>query len=174
VIAGPRVIAGTPASAEPSGCRRPKLGSLRSRRSTAVDFSFVHFSLLSTGDPQFLQATMRLPNFVLPVLASALQATAVPLSPRAGVEQYVIDHANVDVAFGCDLPKPVSPDADGLPTAEDVFSDETALHRQVERHSAIVRVPSVSYDDGGDVYQDKRWLVFFELHRVLRDLFPTV
>ena len=88
------------------------------------------------------------------------------------VQQVISDAFDTEV-FKCNLPSPESPD-DGLPTANDLFSGKVALMKQVQRHSAIVRVPSISYDDGGDVYKDERYLIFFELHRVLEELFPSV
>jgi len=106
-------------------------------------------------------------------VAAALHVAAAPSGPQVGLDQHVIE-AGIDAAFRCDLPRHVAPDSDGLPTAEDLFSGKTALGKQVERHSSIVRVPTISYDDGGDVYEDDRWLVFYELHRVLEALFPTV
>ncbi|CAK7567683.1 MAG: hypothetical protein SEPTF4163_005651 [Sporothrix epigloea] len=78
-------------------------------------------------------------------------------------------------SFACDLPPPVAPPADdGLPSAEDLFSGPKALARQVHRLSAVVQVPSVSYDDMQDVDVDPRWKVFGELHRVFEELYPTV
>jgi Gly-Xaa carboxypeptidase len=77
-------------------------------------------------------------------------------------------------SFQCDLPPVVSPNGDGLPSADELFSNKEAFDKQVDRHSAIVQVPTVSYDDNGDVYEDDRWLVFLLLHRVLKEQFPTV
>ena len=107
------------------------------------------------------------------ILAAGLGVKATPLGHGSHLVQHVIDGLDT-VPFTCDLPKPVIPRGDGLPTAEDLFSSKEALRRQVERHSAVVRVPSISYDDGGDVDKDERWEIFFELHKVLEDMFPTV
>ncbi len=115
----------------------------------------------------------------------SLLSLAAPAPVLAGVlsgvfssddaPQHVIGGAVDDrAAFQCDLPPPVSPDGDGLPSATEVFSGPKALSLQVQRHAAVVQVPTVSYDDMGDVGEDPRWDVFFDLHRVLERLYPTV
>jgi len=38
----------------------------------------------------------------------------------------------------------------------------------------VVQVPTVTYDDMGDVGEDPRWDVFAELHDYLKDAFPLV
>ncbi|KAK2021752.1 peptidase family M20/M25/M40 [Colletotrichum zoysiae] len=75
--------------------------------------------------------------------------------------------------FKCDLPPVVSPSDDGLPSAEDLFSSPEAVRKQVERHAAIVRVPSICYDDLGDFDTDGRWDVFYDLHNVLKKTYPV-
>ncbi|OLN96294.1 putative carboxypeptidase C24C9.08 [Colletotrichum chlorophyti] len=75
--------------------------------------------------------------------------------------------------FACDLPPPVTP-SDGLPSARNLFTSREAILRQVERHAALVRVPSICYDDLGDFETDKRWDVFYELHEVLKKTYPAV
>ncbi|KAK1982638.1 peptidase family M20/M25/M40 [Colletotrichum cereale] len=74
--------------------------------------------------------------------------------------------------FKCDLPPAVSP-SDGLPSAKDLFSSPEAVRKQVERHAALVRVPSICYDDLGDFDTDSRWDVFYELHHVLKKTYPV-
>ncbi|OHW96264.1 peptidase family M20 M25 M40 protein [Colletotrichum incanum] len=74
--------------------------------------------------------------------------------------------------FKCDLPPAVSP-SDGLPSAKDLFTSPEAVRKQVERHAALVRVPSICYDDLGDFDTDKRWDVFYELHDVLKKTYPV-
>lgn len=76
--------------------------------------------------------------------------------------------------FKCDLPPSVAPGDDGFPLARDLFSGNEALERQVARHGAIVRVPSISFDDMDEVDVDERWDVFLDLHRVLEQQFPKV
>ena len=84
------------------------------------------------------------------------------------------DNPIATAEFRCDLPPAVDPSKDGLPSANTLFSSRQALLKQVERHTAIVQVPSVSYDDLGDVWEDDRWLVFLKLHGVLEQHFPNV
>ncbi|KAF4777684.1 peptidase family M20/M25/M40 [Colletotrichum scovillei] len=75
-------------------------------------------------------------------------------------------------SFKCDLPPPVTP-SDGLPSARDLFTSKAAVQKQVERHAALVRVPSICYDDLGDFDKDERWNVFYELHDVLKKTYPV-
>lgn len=81
-----------------------------------------------------------------------------------------------DHRFACDLPPPVAPPADdGLASADDLFRGHEALMLQVHRHAAVVRVPSASYDDNDDdIDKDRRWDVFYDLHRVLEEQYPAV
>lgn len=76
--------------------------------------------------------------------------------------------------FHCDLPPPLDPSGDGLAPGRDLFTSQDALLRQVERHSALVRVPSVCYDDLGPFDEDPRWRPFRDLHDVLARTFPLV
>lgn len=76
-------------------------------------------------------------------------------------------------SFKCDLPPPVTP-SDGLPSARDLFASKGAVQKQVERHAALVRVPSICYDDLGDFDKDERWNVFYELHDVLKKTYPVL
>ncbi|KAI1855508.1 hypothetical protein JX266_000373 [Neoarthrinium moseri] len=76
--------------------------------------------------------------------------------------------------FKCDLPPVLDPSADGLPSARDLFDNKKALSKQVERHSTIVKIPSVSYDDNGEPGDDPRWDVFYDLHGALAELYPSV
>ncbi|KAK1623651.1 peptidase family M20/M25/M40 [Colletotrichum phormii] len=79
---------------------------------------------------------------------------------------------NAASSFKCDLPPPVAP-SDGLPSARDLFTSKAAVQKQVERHTALVRVPSICYDDLGDFDKDERWNVFYELHDVLKKTYPV-
>ncbi|KAI3332681.1 peptidase family M20/M25/M40 [Ustulina deusta] len=76
--------------------------------------------------------------------------------------------------FKCELPPSINPSSDGLPEARDIFSGEDALKLQVKRHSAIVSVPSISYDDNGEPLEDPRWEVFYTLQETLESLYPNV
>ena len=103
-----------------------------------------------------------------------LQACLSVAAPAAGDQQVLGAQGASKTKFKCDLPPAVSPKKDGLPDAEDIFSSKEAFKKQVERHTAIVQVPSISYDDLGDVEEDERWLVFFDFHKVLKEQFPIV
>lgn len=76
--------------------------------------------------------------------------------------------------FRCDLPPILDPSLDRLPSADQLFSSHAALMLQVKRHQALVRIPSITYDDMGPPDQDARWRPFRELHRVLRQTYPAV
>ncbi|KAK7993674.1 hypothetical protein PG989_007055 [Apiospora arundinis] len=84
-----------------------------------------------------------------------------------------VDEASTS-KFTCDLPPVLDPSADGLPAARDLFGDGKALLKQVERHSQLVKIPSISYDDNGEPGKDPRWNVFYELHAALAYLYPNV
>ena len=73
----------------------------------------------------------------------------------------------------CLLPRHPSGVKDDLQSSKH-FGTEEFLKRQADRLSAAVNVPTVSYEDNGDVEHDKRWLVFGDFHKVLKDLFPLV
>lgn len=96
-------------------------------------------------------------SFVLPLFD---QTTRPALSPSS--------------EFTCDLPPILDPAGDGLPSAASLFSSREALERQVKRHRAIVQVPSVSYDDLGEISEDERWAPFYNLYPVLEKTYPTL
>lgn len=75
----------------------------------------------------------------------------------------------------CPIPEPIPvlDHTDHLRPSSD-FAEDGAIHNQVQRLSAAVRVATESWDDNGDVDVDPRWEVFDEFHRVLRRLFPKV
>lgn len=112
----------------------------------------------------------------------SITLAAVTLSFGAGIlAQYAqVPLQNADgVAISkqelsCILPEPHAPSGeDGLYPSSD-FWDSEIMTRQIHRLSEAVKVPSVSYDDMGDVDNDTRWLVFEDLHEVLESLFPRV
>ncbi|KAF3761652.1 carboxypeptidase S [Cryphonectria parasitica EP155] len=76
--------------------------------------------------------------------------------------------------FTCDLPSALDPSDDGLPSATSLFTSKEALARQIERHSALVRVPTICYDDLGPFDTDPRWAPYHEFHDVLAKTFPLV
>jgi len=82
--------------------------------------------------------------------------------------------APAESEFKCHLPPALDPVADGLPAAGDIFSGEEALMRQVTRLGALVKIPSVSYDDAGKPGEDPRWDVFYQMHDALATLYPVV
>ncbi|OAQ97576.1 hypothetical protein LLEC1_01205 [Akanthomyces lecanii] len=67
----------------------------------------------------------------------------------------------VDIASECRLPPAIDP-------------GKAALKKQVERHQAIVRVPSICYDDLGEIGKDKRWEPFKELRKVIEKTYPII
>lgn len=76
-----------------------------------------------------------------------------------------------NVETWCPLPeKPKYPN-DGLKPSF-LFADKASVDKQVNRLSAAIDVPTVHYDDNGDVGEDKRWQPFYKFHDVLEDLFP--
>ncbi|KAK9416849.1 hypothetical protein SUNI508_09321 [Seiridium unicorne] len=76
--------------------------------------------------------------------------------------------------FQCELPQVLDPAKDGLQASRDLFDNQKALLKQVERHGTLVKVPSISYDDNGEPGEDPRWNVFYELHATLAKLYPFV
>ena len=121
---------------------------------------------------------MKLSTSLLTLSTPAL--AAVLNTPWDGPLQHVIGsrpsvHGGAGASdFACDLPPPVAPDADGLPSAHDLFGGPEALALQVRRHAALVSVPSVSYDAMEDVGKDPRWDIFYEFEDTLKKQFPTV
>ncbi|KAL1902440.1 hypothetical protein Sste5346_001421 [Sporothrix stenoceras] len=110
-----------------------------------------------------------------PALAAVLANDATNSNHQhvIGGDRFVGDIEKGD-RFTCDLPPPVAPSSDGLPSADELFKSADALKLQVHRLSATVQVPSVSYDDMKDVDVDPRWDVFADLHKVFEELYPTV
>lgn len=113
-----------------------------------------------------------------------LTAAGVPIVQSAVADRYAFggsqlvlgggDEASASSRFACDLPPVLDPSDDGLPAARDLFGDGKALLKQVERHSQLVKIPSISYDDNGEPGADPRWNVFYELHAALAYLYPSV
>jgi Gly-Xaa carboxypeptidase len=107
------------------------------------------------------------------LVASALPPFVVALTGLQHPVQHILTESE-NTHFKCELPPLLDPPSDGLPAAQDLFSGEKALKLQVERHSAIVRVPSISYDDNGEPLEDPRWEVFYTLHKTFELLYPNV
>ncbi|KAI0429403.1 peptidase family M20/M25/M40 [Xylaria sp. FL1042] len=111
--------------------------------------------------------------FMLALAASVLPSYAIALT---GLDTNV--HSSFEepgnTRFKCELPPSIDPSSDGLPEARDIFFGDEALKLQVKRHSTIVSVPSISYDDNGEPLEDPRWEVFYTLHDTLESLYPNV
>ncbi|KHN98941.1 Peptidase M20, carboxypeptidase S [Metarhizium album ARSEF 1941] len=113
----------------------------------------------------------------LSLLAAAGSASAFVSAPIVGDQlplAWPLDSAKSTLNGKCQLPPVLDPSEDGLPSANALFSSRAALDRQVRRHQAVVRVPSVCYDDLGSFDEDARWKPFHELHRVLAETYPAV
>ncbi|KAK2599771.1 hypothetical protein N8I77_011497 [Diaporthe amygdali] len=106
---------------------------------------------------------------LLALTAPLALASSIPRHRGNGQE---LDNSAAD--FECDLPSPLDPSGDGLQSAQKLFGSKAALTKQVERHSALVKVPSICYDDLGPFDEDPRWKPFYEFHDVLADTFPLV
>jgi Gly-Xaa carboxypeptidase len=105
----------------------------------------------------------------LALLAGAVGVSAhVAQSPTGGSVDAV------DMASECRLPPAIDPSRDGLPHSYELWGDKTALSQQVKRLQAIIRVPSVCFDDLGPIGEDERWKPFDELHRVIEGLYPIM
>jgi hypothetical protein len=74
----------------------------------------------------------------------------------------------------CPVPERFTSIQDGLINSTDFSTDKALLKQQVDRLSAVVNVPTISYDDNGDVDEDPRWHAFLNLHKVLKVHFPRV
>lgn len=108
----------------------------------------------------------------------AAGVSAIAISPNAAQRPLTAVTPSSIGAFGgdfqCSLAPVLEPKGDGVQSAKDLFTSKKALETQVRRHQAIVRVPSISYDDFGDFDTDARWKPFDELHKVIRDTYPIM
>ena len=117
---------------------------------------------------------MRLVNIATSAsVGVGIAAALTPSAPRL-TEQHVIAPGAGISPFSCDLPPVAIPPNDGFPPARKAFGTKEALLQQVKRHTALVNVPSICYDDLGDFDQDPRWASFYEFHQVLEEQFPVV
>ncbi|KAH6895880.1 hypothetical protein B0T10DRAFT_479118 [Thelonectria olida] len=114
---------------------------------------------------------MTLKHF-LPFLAAA--GVSAFVSVPLGQSQKQIGQDSAPADFTCHLPPILVPGDDGLPSGDSLFSSHEALLKQVKRHQAIVRVPSICYDDLGEFNQDERWAPFYDLHDTLAKTYPTI
>lgn len=81
---------------------------------------------------------------------------------------------DVVVNTWCPVPQLPTPLQDNLTSLADSGSNKDLIKQQVERLSAAVNVPTISYDDNDDVDKDPRWHAFVTLHEVLKTRFPRV
>ncbi|KAI1046747.1 hypothetical protein LB505_006785 [Fusarium chuoi] len=44
----------------------------------------------------------------------------------------------------------------------------------VKKHQSLVRIPSICYDDMGDLDTDDRWKPFYDIPKMLKKAYPTV
>ncbi|KAL3495874.1 hypothetical protein BJX62DRAFT_252874 [Aspergillus germanicus] len=105
------------------------------------------------------------------LLATGITASA---SVLPWLEQAPLGLSNPKSNFQCDLPPILDPARDGLRSADSLFTSHEALERQVKRHQAIVRVPSVCWDDLGEIGADERWAPFYKLFGVLKESYPAI
>ncbi|EEU43414.1 uncharacterized protein NECHADRAFT_94988 [Fusarium vanettenii 77-13-4] len=68
----------------------------------------------------------------------------------------------------------MDPSHDGLPSSWDLFSGKDIIDTLVKRHQSLVRIPSVCYDDMGDVDDDERWGAFNEIPEHIKNTYPNV
>ncbi|KAK2126273.1 hypothetical protein NOF04DRAFT_16814 [Fusarium oxysporum II5] len=74
----------------------------------------------------------------------------------------------------CHLPAPLNPSDDGLESSHDLFSSKKALQLMIKKHQSLVRIPSICYDDMGDLDTDDRWKPFNDIPKMLKKAYPTV
>lgn len=105
------------------------------------------------------------------VLAAAPLALASSIPRYGGYGQQSLGTTE---DFECDLSGALDPSGDGLASAQELFSSKAALKKQVDRHSALVKVPAICYDDLGPFDEDPRWKPFYDFHDVLAETFPLI
>ncbi|KAJ4393546.1 hypothetical protein N0V93_002758 [Gnomoniopsis smithogilvyi] len=98
-------------------------------------------------------------------------ASTIPYNDK---DQLRLKDVSKSKSFECDLPSALDPSSDGLLSAKELFTSKEALEKQIERHSALVKVPSICYDDLGPFDSDPRWAPFYDFHDVLAQTFPLI
>lgn len=121
-------------------------------------------------------STLALAGCISAALAATSPAAAPWLQSVTDAAQHILaaPENSESAEVTCHVPPAVAPGGDGLPSAASLFSSRAALLKQVERHSAAVRVPSICYDDLGDFDKDERWQPFYTFHDTLERLYPNV
>ncbi|RFN43421.1 cps1-gly-x carboxypeptidase yscs precursor [Fusarium flagelliforme] len=74
----------------------------------------------------------------------------------------------------CDLSCPVHPSHDGIVNAQEIFAWEKAIRPKISRLQSIVQVPTVVYNDMGDVDKDERWKPLGQVAVVLNSSYPNI
>ncbi|KEQ58937.1 putative vacuolar carboxypeptidase Cps1 [Aureobasidium melanogenum CBS 110374] len=98
----------------------------------------------------------------------------LPANGHTSTEPHEQPQEDAVVSTWCPVPQVPAPSQDGLISLAGFGSNKDLIQRQVERLSAAVNVPSISYDDNDDVDIDPRWHAFVTLHEVLKTQFPKV
>ncbi|CAD0083319.1 unnamed protein product [Aureobasidium vineae] len=99
------------------------------------------------------------------------EAFNLPANGHPGDEK---PQEDVAVNTWCPVPELPTPIQDGLVQLADFGNNKDLIKQQVERLSAAVNIPSISYDDNDDVDKDPRWHAFVTLHEILKAQFPKV
>lgn len=110
----------------------------------------------------------------LALVAPLAWASTLPRYGEAGQQLLAGGRTPSAADFQCDLSEAIDPSGDGLSSAAKLFGSKDALLKQVARHSALVQVPSVCYDDLGSFDEDPRWAPFYDFHDVLEETFPLM
>ncbi|THW38113.1 putative vacuolar carboxypeptidase Cps1 [Aureobasidium pullulans] len=98
------------------------------------------------------------------------EAFNLPANGHPGNEK---PEGDTKVNTWCPIAEPTTIE-DGLTSSTEFAKNKDLLKQQVERLSAAVNVPSVSYDDNYEVDKDPRWHAFVTLHETLKSHFPRV
>ncbi|KAJ4252889.1 hypothetical protein NW762_010795 [Fusarium torreyae] len=116
--------------------------------------------------------------FIVAILAASTRISAFALGNqhRLGLD-IVLGTGNAEHHPSrprCYQPRPIDPSGDGLRSSKDLFSGSKMLDLMVDRHKALVQIPSICYDDLGGVDDDDRWEPFSKIPGVLEEKYPTV
>lgn len=102
-------------------------------------------------------------------LAAIVAASEISALTLASGNQHRLEP---DSSFGCQLTRPVDPSHDGLLNSDELFSGRDTIEEFVKRHQPLVRIPSVCYDDMGDVDDDERWNSFKDIPNHIKKAYP--
>ncbi|TKX27101.1 carboxypeptidase-1 [Elsinoe australis] len=79
-----------------------------------------------------------------------------------------------DLSTTCPQVDPVKPEAKIFSELDKRFNSADFRNASVKRLSDIVKIPSISYDDMGDVGKDDRFNIFLDVEKYLEKTFPLV